>query len=198
MDPFGSDPGPRNAPSARGGILLVSLYSWTCITIGVAVARFVVAYIHKVEFAFDDFMVLAATVSGRSAMNDQADDVLNSSSISVQRLLVSMQLILDKENVSWMSSPLMPCDSSRCDLPPWSLTDGLTAILIGRLCCTTPSHCRHGTRKALLGLLARARRCTVATRKRHTVRISWGLGSIFDTRLRISMRFTEALGVQST
>jgi len=63
MDPYGSDPGHRNAPTERAGVLLVSLYSWTCITIGVAIARFVVAYIHKVAFALDDVMVLAGTVS---------------------------------------------------------------------------------------------------------------------------------------
>jgi hypothetical protein len=32
-------------------------------TLGVAIARFVVAYIHKVHFAFDDVMVIAGTVS---------------------------------------------------------------------------------------------------------------------------------------
>jgi hypothetical protein len=63
MDPSGPEPGSRNSPSGRGGFLLVSLYSWTCITIGVTIARFVVAYIHEIKFEYDDLMALAGAVS---------------------------------------------------------------------------------------------------------------------------------------
>lgn len=93
MDSYGPDPGPRNAPSGRGGILLVSLYSWTCITIGVAIARFVVASIHKVEFDFDDGMVLVSSVSGRSPFEDVADTVCHRSFTRLQLLGGSTLLV---------------------------------------------------------------------------------------------------------
>ncbi|KAF2708628.1 hypothetical protein K504DRAFT_534232 [Pleomassaria siparia CBS 279.74] len=63
MESLGSDEYPREAPSARGGIILVSLYSWICITIGVAIARFVVGSIHKVHLDFDDAMVLVGSIA---------------------------------------------------------------------------------------------------------------------------------------
>lgn len=55
--------GHRNAQSVRGGVVLVSLYSWTCITVGVAIARFIIGCIHKVNFGLDDGMALCGSVS---------------------------------------------------------------------------------------------------------------------------------------
>ena len=57
------EPGPRNAPSVRVGAILVSLYSWTCVTIGVAIARFIIGRIHRVAFGLDDVTILCASVS---------------------------------------------------------------------------------------------------------------------------------------
>jgi hypothetical protein len=57
------EPGPRIAPSVRGGAILVSLYSWTCVTIGVAIARFIIGRIHRVAFGLDDVTILCASVS---------------------------------------------------------------------------------------------------------------------------------------
>ncbi|PSN70882.1 hypothetical protein BS50DRAFT_269101 [Corynespora cassiicola Philippines] len=72
----GPEEGPRYAPSGRGGAVLVSLYTWTCITLGVACARFIIGRIHKVNFGPDDGMVLtgsilylAATVSWQYAVD---------------------------------------------------------------------------------------------------------------------------------
>ncbi|KAF2472764.1 uncharacterized protein BDR25DRAFT_365918 [Lindgomyces ingoldianus] len=77
MDSSGAEPGHRNAPSSRGGIVLVSLYSWTCVTIGVAAARFIIGRLHRVKFGFDDATVVAgstiyigATVCWHLAVNN--------------------------------------------------------------------------------------------------------------------------------
>lgn len=67
--------GPRNAPSPRGGTLLVSLYSWTCLVVTVAVARGVITLHQKVAFRSDDaaafvgtFVYLGATASWHVAI----------------------------------------------------------------------------------------------------------------------------------
>ncbi|KAF1997788.1 hypothetical protein P154DRAFT_440388 [Amniculicola lignicola CBS 123094] len=53
---------PRIAPSQRGGSVLVSLYVWTIVTVMVAIARFIVVLMKKVEFGFDDGMALGAVI----------------------------------------------------------------------------------------------------------------------------------------
>ena len=55
--------GPRNARSAREGFVLVSLYSWTCVTIGVILARLIVGAMHKLGFRSDDGTAVAGSVS---------------------------------------------------------------------------------------------------------------------------------------
>lgn len=63
MESNGSGQGARNAPNARAGVVLVSLYSWTAVTLGVAITRFVIGLLHKVDFGLDDSMVLCGSVS---------------------------------------------------------------------------------------------------------------------------------------
>jgi hypothetical protein len=56
----------RHAQSTRGGFVLVSLYSWMVITVGVVVARFVRGLVvHKIKFGADDAAALASIVGGR-------------------------------------------------------------------------------------------------------------------------------------
>ncbi|KAH7072140.1 hypothetical protein BKA63DRAFT_534944 [Paraphoma chrysanthemicola] len=53
-----------NAKSTRSGFVLVSLYSWMVITLGVVIARFVRGLlIHKVKFGADDAAALAAHIT---------------------------------------------------------------------------------------------------------------------------------------
>ncbi|KAF1954362.1 hypothetical protein CC80DRAFT_567572 [Byssothecium circinans] len=68
--------GPRNARTVRGGVIMVSLYSWTCITMGVALARVIIALQNKLQFGRDDataltgsLIYLGATVSWQYAVN---------------------------------------------------------------------------------------------------------------------------------
>lgn len=55
--------GYRIAPSPEGGTVLVSLYSWTIITLLVTAVRFVIGLIHKVKFDWDDATMIGGTVS---------------------------------------------------------------------------------------------------------------------------------------
>ncbi|KAH7084428.1 hypothetical protein FB567DRAFT_604277 [Paraphoma chrysanthemicola] len=53
-----------NAKSTRSGFVLVSLYSWMVITLGVVIARFVRGLlVHKVKFGADDATALAAHIT---------------------------------------------------------------------------------------------------------------------------------------
>merc|ERR1712113_1147289 len=54
--------GHRIAPSAEGGTVLVSLYSWTIVTLMVTVARFVIGLIHKVKIGWDDALILLGSI----------------------------------------------------------------------------------------------------------------------------------------
>lgn len=66
MVPASMDDGPRNAPSTRSGFVLVSTYSWMCVTLGVAIARFGQGYIvHKIDMGPDDGTILASSVRHR-------------------------------------------------------------------------------------------------------------------------------------
>lgn len=57
------EPGPRNASTVRSGVVLVSLYSWACITVFAAVARFIIGSTHRVDYGLDDVLVLVGLVS---------------------------------------------------------------------------------------------------------------------------------------
>ncbi|KAF2635494.1 hypothetical protein P280DRAFT_536125 [Massarina eburnea CBS 473.64] len=68
--------GPRYAATVRGGVVMVSLYSWTCIALGVTIARLIIASLHKLHFGRDDATIVAgstvylgATVSWQYAVN---------------------------------------------------------------------------------------------------------------------------------
>jgi hypothetical protein len=63
MDSRSPEPGPRNAPSTRGGVVLVSLYSWTLITLAGTIARYILGSLHKTSFGIDDGMVIGGSVS---------------------------------------------------------------------------------------------------------------------------------------
>ncbi|KAL6704952.1 hypothetical protein ACN47E_007497 [Coniothyrium glycines] len=53
----------RSAATTRSGFVLVSTYSWSCVTVGVILARYGQSLIvHKIEYGWDDGTVLAATV----------------------------------------------------------------------------------------------------------------------------------------
>ena len=55
--------GPHHATTMRSGALMVSLYSWTCITLGVTVARILVASLRKLKFGIDDAAAMMGSVS---------------------------------------------------------------------------------------------------------------------------------------
>ncbi|PVI02260.1 hypothetical protein DM02DRAFT_670697 [Periconia macrospinosa] len=57
-----SSTGHRIAPSPAGGIVLVSLYSWTSVTLLVTAARCVIGLIHKVKFDWDDATLICGTI----------------------------------------------------------------------------------------------------------------------------------------
>lgn len=68
--PSVTDAGPRHAASMRVGFVLVSTYSWMCITIGVALARFVLGLIvHKIEFGADNTTIFVGTVGLYTRVN---------------------------------------------------------------------------------------------------------------------------------
>jgi hypothetical protein len=55
---------PRYAQSTPGGFVLVSLYSWTVMTCGIVIARFIRGLLlHKIKFGADDKSALASIVS---------------------------------------------------------------------------------------------------------------------------------------
>jgi len=54
--------GPRNASRPRQGAAFVSMYTWTCVVLGVAVARLVISGLHKVNFGRDDLTAFAGSV----------------------------------------------------------------------------------------------------------------------------------------
>ncbi|PVH92082.1 hypothetical protein DM02DRAFT_663293 [Periconia macrospinosa] len=57
-----SGTGHRIAPSPEGGTVLVSLYSWTTVTLLVTAARCVIGLIHKVKFDWDDATMIGGTI----------------------------------------------------------------------------------------------------------------------------------------
>lgn len=59
--------GPRFARSPREGFVLVSLYSWTCVTVGVILARLAIGILRKVGFESDDGTALAGSVRSSPA-----------------------------------------------------------------------------------------------------------------------------------
>ncbi|KAF1850577.1 uncharacterized protein K460DRAFT_273747 [Cucurbitaria berberidis CBS 394.84] len=59
MDRAGTE---RIAKSTPGGFVLVSTYSWLCITLGVGIARFGQSLVHKVAFGPDDATVLVGSI----------------------------------------------------------------------------------------------------------------------------------------
>lgn len=74
--------GPRNAPSPRGGVILVSLYSWTTVTVGAAIARLIIGRLHQVGFGRDDGAVIIGTVCRDTticAVTDQCTVLLSRS-----------------------------------------------------------------------------------------------------------------------
>lgn len=62
MNPTSTGDGLRHASSTRGGFVLVSTYSWMCITLGVVITRFGQSFVHKVGFGPDDATIVMGSV----------------------------------------------------------------------------------------------------------------------------------------
>lgn len=72
MVAINTESGPRYATNTRTGFVLVSTYSWLCMTVIVVVVRFVRGLIiHKSRFGYDDATTLMGTVSPISLTFDQ-------------------------------------------------------------------------------------------------------------------------------
>lgn len=68
--------GPRNASRPRQGAVFVSIYTWTCVVLGVALARLVISGLHKVNFGRDDLTAFAGSVGQTHLPHASADGQL--------------------------------------------------------------------------------------------------------------------------